>query len=66
MDLSADRNRPADADPMELVEICLSAAGWDFQRDEDDGALQCLAHTRWGEMGGLFAIRREPPALHFP
>ncbi|MEM9937831.1 MAG: YbjN domain-containing protein [Pseudomonadota bacterium] len=54
-----------DIDPMELVESCLAEAGWDFQRDEEDNTLQCIANSRWGDMGGMFASRREPPALHF-
>jgi hypothetical protein len=65
MDLSADRNVVPEPDPMELVETCLAAAGWDFQRDEDDDTLQCLAQSQWGEMGGMFAVRQNPPALHF-
>lgn len=54
-----------DIDPMELVESCLAVAGWDFQRDEEDTTLQCIAASRWGDMGGMFASRREPPAIHF-
>lgn len=49
---------------LDLVEACLESAGWEHQRDEDT-ALQCIAQSRWGEMGALFAARQEPPALHF-
>lgn len=66
MDLSADRNVVTEPDPMELVETCLAAAGWDFQRDEDDDTLQCLAQSQWGEMGGMFAVRQIRPHCIFP
>ena len=51
-------------DPLDLVEACLETAGWEHQR-EDDAAIQCIAQSRWGEMGALFASRQQPPALHF-
>ncbi len=65
MGLTVEQTQSNDTDPMELVESCLAVAGWDFQRDEEDATLQCIAATRWGDMGGLFAARQEPPALHF-
>ncbi len=65
MSLTVENTQIEDIDPMELVESCLAIAGWEFQRDEDDHTLQCVAATRWGDMSGLFAARREPPALHF-
>ncbi len=65
MSLTIEDTKPQDIDPMELVETCLAVAGWEFQRDEEDGTVQCVAPSRWGDMGGLFAARREPPALHF-
>lgn len=65
MSLTVDNIHTTDIDPMEMVESCLAVAGWEFQRDEDGTTIQCLADTRWGEMGGMFASRREPPALHF-
>lgn len=65
MSLTVETSQPHDIDPMELVESCLTEAGWDFQRDEEDATLQCIAATKWGDMGGMFASRREPPALHF-
>lgn len=52
---------PGTLDPVEDV---LEAAGWPHERS-DDSTLQCIAPTRWGEMGGLFSFRREPPAIHF-
>lgn len=65
MSLTVETVQSEEIDPMELVESCLAVAGWDFQRDEDDGTLQCIASSRWGDMGGMFAARTEPPALHF-
>ncbi|MEM8617105.1 MAG: YbjN domain-containing protein [Pseudomonadota bacterium] len=65
MSLTVDSTQYADHDPIELVESCLTEAGWEFQRDEDDATVQCIAATRWGDMGGMFASRFEPPALHF-
>ncbi|MEL6828763.1 MAG: YbjN domain-containing protein [Pseudomonadota bacterium] len=65
MSLTTDDSPSINLDPMELVESCLAIAGWDFQRDEEDDTLQCIANSRWGEMGSMFAARREPPALHF-
>ena len=51
-------------DPLDAVELVLEELGWSHERDEQDG-LQCIAPTRWGEMGCLFASRKEPSALHF-
>jgi len=65
MSLSLSETQENEIDALELVESCLTEAGWDFQRDEDDISLQCIAATRWGDMGALFANRHEPPALHF-
>jgi hypothetical protein len=65
MRTSIEADAHQDVDPMELVESCLAVAGWDFQRDEEDTTLQCIAASRWGDMGGMFASRREPPAIHF-
>ncbi|MDJ0921163.1 MAG: YbjN domain-containing protein [Henriciella sp.] len=65
MSLTVETPEIQDIDPMELVENCLDIAGWEYQRDEEDHSLQCIAQTRWGDMGGMFASRREPPALHF-
>ncbi|GAB5457955.1 MAG: YbjN domain-containing protein [Henriciella sp.] len=65
MGLSVENPEVDSIDPMEIIEICLSEAGWDFHRDEEDASLQCIASTRWGDMGGMFANRAEPPALHF-
>lgn len=65
MSLSVDHSRTIEADALELVESCLTESGWEFQRDEDDDTLQCIAATKWGDMGAMFANRREPPAMHF-
>lgn len=51
-------------DPFETVEEALEAAGWQFERDED-GSMQIVAETRWGDMGAMFAFRPEPAAMHF-
>ncbi len=51
-------------DPFESVEEALEAAGWQFERD-DEGTMQVVAETRWGDMGALFAHRSEPSALHY-
>lgn len=65
MSLTVENQTSLDTDAMDVVESCLAVAGWDFQRDEGDETLQCIAATRWGDMGGMFASRHEPPALHF-
>ncbi|WP_084398071.1 type III secretion system chaperone family protein [Henriciella aquimarina] len=64
MSLNIEHSRDNLADPLDLVEACLESAGWEHQRDEES-TLQCIAQSRWGEMGALFASRIEPPALHF-
>jgi hypothetical protein len=40
MSLSLDRSQTVESDALELVESCLTEAGWDFQRDEEDDTLQ--------------------------
>ena len=65
MSLSTDRSQILDTDALELVESCLTESGWDFQRDEEDDTIQCIAGSKWGDMGAMFANRREPPAMHF-
>ena len=65
MSLSLDRFQTIESDALELVESCLTEAGWDFQRDEEDDTIQCITASKWGDMGGMFANRQEPPALHF-
>lgn len=64
MSLTLEQSHDFAADPLDLVEACLESAGWDHERDHDS-AVQCIANTRWGEMGALIASRREPPGLHF-
>lgn len=51
-------------DPLELIEEVLEGAGWPAERDEE-GTLQVVAGTRWGDMGALFAYRPEPAAVHY-
>lgn len=51
-------------DPLDVVEQALAVTGWHHERDEDE-TIQCVVPTRWGEMGGLFAWRRAPAAVHF-
>lgn len=65
MSLSLSQSQDMELDALELVESCLTEAGWDFQRDEQDATLQCIAGSHWGDMGAMFANRNEPPALHF-
>ena len=65
MGLNIDRSQTYEVDALELVESCLTETGWDFQRDEEDNTIQAIAASRWGDMGSMFALRREPPALHF-
>jgi len=52
------------ADPLEVIEHSLEHAGWHHERDEET-AIQCVVPSRWGDMGGLWASRSEPPAVHF-
>ncbi len=51
-------------DPLERVEEALEMVGWQHDRD-DEGTIQAVAETRWGDMGALFAYRPEPAAIHF-
>lgn len=64
MSLETYSSVDVDHDVFEAVENVLSDLGWQHDRDGYD-AVQCIAPTRWGEMGALFACRNEPPALHF-
>ncbi|MEL6244737.1 MAG: YbjN domain-containing protein [Pseudomonadota bacterium] len=64
MSLKVTETYEPDIDQLTVIEETLDAAGWAYEREEDD-AIQCIAPTRWGEMGGLFAARIEPPAIHF-
>ncbi len=51
-------------DPLDVIEQALAVTGWHHERDEDE-TIQCVVPTRWGDMGGLFAWRRDPAAVHF-
>lgn len=51
-------------DMFETIEHVLGRLCWQYERENHD-AIQCVAPTRWGEMGGLFASRQNPVALHF-
>lgn len=64
MTLDLSREVIADIDPLAIVEETLESVGWAAERDEDE-AVQCVAQTRWGDMGALFAWRGEPAAIHF-
>jgi hypothetical protein len=64
MSLDFNREDLAGFDPLDLVEDVLEGAGWPAERDEE-GTLQVVAETRWGDMGALFAYRPEPAAVHF-
>jgi hypothetical protein len=64
MSLELEHTPDFDIDPLDIVEVVLEAANWPFERDEE-GTLQVVAETRWGDMGALFAYRPEPSALHF-
>lgn len=64
MSLSQSENwNPAD-DTLALIEEFLETNNWPHEREEDE-AVQCIVPSRWGEMGGLFALRPDPPAVHF-
>ncbi|MEM9376023.1 MAG: YbjN domain-containing protein [Pseudomonadota bacterium] len=65
MSLSVNRSETSETDVLEFLESCLTEAGWEFQRDEDDETIQCIAGSKWGDMGAMFANRMEPPAVHF-
>ncbi|KCZ49477.1 type III secretion system chaperone family protein [Hyphomonas pacifica] len=64
MSLDLSRDEFAAADPLDRVEEALEIAGWQHERDEE-GTIQAVAETRWGDMGALFAFRPEPAAIHF-
>lgn len=64
--MSLNLTEPTEAEDTMLatVEDVLQTAGWQHEREDHD-AIQCIAPTKWGDMGALFAVRREPPAIHF-
>jgi len=64
MSLSHPQYIDATDDTLTLIEDFLETNSWPHEREEDD-AVQCIVPSRWGEMGGLFALRHDPPALHF-
>ena len=64
MSLELEHSQDFDIDPLDIVEVVLEAANWPFERDEE-GTIQVVAETRWGDMGALFAYRPEPSAIHF-
>jgi hypothetical protein len=49
---------------MDLVEQTVLGAGWACERTEE-GIVHCASMTKWGEFGGMFAWRDEPPSLNF-
>lgn len=64
MVLQLSRDNVSRPDPLEQVEEVLGSGGWSVDRDEE-GTIQTVAETRWGDMGALFAYRPEPAAVHF-
>ena len=64
MTLSFSDYADTSSDALSVIEEVLETAGWPYERDDDD-AIQCVAETRWGDMGALFAWRPEPHAVHF-
>lgn len=64
MPLNVSLMESSAVDPLERVEGVLEEAGWEYDRD-DDGTIQAVAETRWGDMGALFAWRPEPAAIHY-
>ncbi len=52
------------SDALSVIEDVLESVSWPYERDEDE-SIQCVAETRWGDMGALFAWRAEPHAVHF-
>lgn len=64
MSLELDHSPDFGIDPLDMVETVLDAINWPYERDEE-GTLQVVAETRWGDMGALFAYRPEPSAIHF-
>lgn len=64
MSLSQSENFDPSADTLDLIEDFLETNSWPHEREEDE-AVQCIVPSRWGEMGGLFAMRQDPPAVHF-
>ena len=49
---------------LDIVEQTLAAAELSYERDTED-SVHCIAPTRWGELGCLFAQRWDPAAIHF-
>jgi hypothetical protein len=64
MSVGLTRNEFNMIDPLERVEEALEEGGWQAERDEE-GTLQAVAETRWGDLGALFAYRPVPAAIHF-
>lgn len=64
MSLSLSTHADPENEALDVIEQVLELTDWEFERDET-GAVQCVANTKWGDMGALFACRREPAALHF-
>ncbi|MEL7128389.1 MAG: YbjN domain-containing protein [Pseudomonadota bacterium] len=64
MSLTVSTESEYETDIFDVVEQVLELADWQHERDDGD-AVQCVAPTRWGEMGALFAAREDPAALHF-
>lgn len=49
---------------LDVVEQTVAAANWAVERSEE-GVIHCASMTKWGEFGGMFSWRDEPPSLTF-
>lgn len=65
MSLSHTEPYTTDNEALDVIEEMLETAEWQHEREESDDAVQCICPTRWGDMGALFALRRDPAAIHF-
>ncbi len=64
MSLTLSTLEDSENEALDVIEQVLDSSDWEFERDET-GAIQCVALTKWGDMGALFAFRPDPAALHF-
>ena len=64
MSLELSEDFAEDHGALDSAEQILETAGWPHERS-DDNTIQCIAPTRWGEMGGLFTYRADPACLHY-
>lgn len=64
MSLELSEEFETDHGALDSAEQMLETAGWPHERS-DEVTIQCIAPTRWGEMGGLFTYRQEPASVHY-